>query len=191
MCTSTARSPRDANAAAISSWLLTPCSRSIGDARAGADARERSGHVLAPDRSSAATKSPGSSGSSRARALLGGALRVVAQRLHAETGLRPGRPQGRARRRQDRPPAATELDPLIVDHATEDGRAAVETRLRQNSRARCRSRRCNLQHRAQLLANRALLRRFRRRPAASPRGRIGRRTPSRTSVTNRPPSERS
>ena len=82
MCTSSAAKPARSNAAAISIWLLTPCSRRI--ATRGRAPRAMYGAATSSRGSKrSATESPGSSRRALRRVLLVGALRIVAQALHA------------------------------------------------------------------------------------------------------------
>ena len=95
MCTSTASKPARSNAAAISTWPFTPCSRRMATrGRAPVDERQR--------RSSASNvkltrTSPGSSASRMRSYSSLRALRVVAQRLHALAWSRTRRAAGRSR----------------------------------------------------------------------------------------------
>ena len=151
MCTSTGAKPARSKAAAISTWLLTPCSRRIAT-------RGRAPFAMKGAAMSASASKVEPPGKARvilveARvALLVGAGRVVTEPLHAPGRLRPG---------------GAKLDAVRVDEHAARGREAEATARRDAPdapRERAESvpgehrlgardiRIAQLQHRAELLA---------------------------------------
>ena len=116
MCTSTASKPARWNAAAISTWPLTPCSRRIATRGRDAARDEAARRCRRRDRRSGAPSRPGSSARDAASVLLVGAGRVVAQRLHRVRRLRPEAAQTRARaRRRSARRARRRIDAVVRD----------------------------------------------------------------------------
>src|SRR6185437_739949 len=91
MCTSCAAKPARSRIAAVSVWLLTPCSRST--ATAGRAPRAMYGAAMSSSGSNrSATESPGSS-TALSLVLLVRALRIIAQPPQAPGSLGPGAAQ--------------------------------------------------------------------------------------------------
>ena len=89
MCTSTASKPARSNAAAISTWPLTPCSRRIATRGRAPVLMIRRGDVLAASKLSFGVR-PGVVEVAARGAFLVGAFGVVAQLLHGVRHRPPG-----------------------------------------------------------------------------------------------------
>ena len=98
MWTSTASKPARVNAAAISIWPLTPCSRRIATRGRAPRAMYGAAMSAAAIERAAAAVSPASPRSMRVRVLLVGARRVVAAARDLVRDVRPARAQLAARR---------------------------------------------------------------------------------------------
>ena len=189
-----ARSRRASNTAAVSTWLLTPCSRRIATARPHAARDVRRGDVLLRIEAQRDATGPGSRRVGAARRIPRRAhCGIIAQPAHAPGGLRPGALQVR--------PGLVELAPSPTAHAARASRSlgaprcsarCVPARAVPGSRANAR-----LIARHDLHAPRPAPRRT-AAPSAAPRAAGSAMSRPQcpanaisSSVTNRPPSERS
>ncbi len=169
MCTSCASKPARSSTAAISIWLLTPCSRST--ATRGRAPRAISGAAMSSSGSKlSCCDSPGSDTSSMRGEFLLGALRIVAQPAHVIGGLRP---------------RAAQIGPALIEQLLAGADAHAQLRLWRTDAlhamrpARARARHSStigssglrhLQHRARLLGEQRT-RSPRRQPPAAPTSR--------------------
>ena len=196
MCTSTASKPARSNAAAISTWPLTPCSRRIATRGRAPRRDERRRDVLGRVEGELRRAGPGSSRVGQRCAFL--VARIAgrrAARCMPEAGLRPGAPQLGARL------ASSKVAPSRLDHDTARPRRGAADRMRvraepvpleQRRDTRRRSRRAPARpRRVPRRTARATGSRVDRRRRGRPRGRSAAANAISASVTNRPPSERS
>ena len=186
-----ASKPAGSNTAAISVWLLTPCSRRMATRGPRAARNERRGDILAADRSSSATCRPGSAASRQP---------AKSSRAHCGSSRSSCMRNDISLQRAAGPGAMRNTSPGRRQHiaSASSARGAPMSRVIGPDRGRQHRRaprlRCAL---AAPAAPRPAPRQSRQRSGSATsaevdgRARSGRRRPSRAAVTSSPPSDRS